>query len=57
MACGWHLVHVDPMADVAQPLIAIGLPFAALGAWLLSTRIERPFRLRQIEGTPSAQAR
>jgi hypothetical protein len=29
MACGWHLVHVDQMAYLAQPPIAIGLPFAA----------------------------
>ena len=56
MACGWHLARADPMAYVVQPLIAIGLPFAALGAWLLSTRMERPFRLQHVEGNPS-QAR
>jgi hypothetical protein len=57
MACGWHLTRADPMAYVAQPLIAIGLPFAALGAWVLSTRMERPFRLRQVEAKAPGEAK
>jgi hypothetical protein len=49
MACGWHLARADPMAYVVQPLIAIGLPLAALGVWLLSTR------MRESAQAPSGQ--